>query len=255
MGLITLREVAQDACIEDGDMQLNYPERNMTFCQRAYGDLYLYQFPNVKTILLEISDVLTCRLPNDYVQWTKVGLMDTCTGRIVVLGYDATLCTAHKNVCPCDRESCEREINELFAYNDSQRADQFMFVNPIFTNGTVYGLGGGYNRFGFFKENREDWELQFSGKINYGERMKLVMEYKADGTTGGVNLVPSEAKEAIINFCLSKVNKKRDRGLSNEYKRDWQVEYKRLQSLYRGMSKEQWSDLFKRHAVQTVSSY
>lgn len=255
MGMIELREIAQDACIEDGDFELKFVERNLTFCQRAYGDLYLYQFPNVKTVPLEITDRCTARLPKDYVLYTKIGLLDTVTKRIVVLGYDPSLTTVPADICQCDQSQAETQVQQIFSGVDD--GFNLSFLNPqldLFGGayGEIYGLGGGWNKLGFYKVDKENWQIQLSGHINYTDRMRLVLEYKADGTSEGVKYVPSEAKEAIINFTLSKVNKKKDFRLSEGYKRDWQVEYKRLQSMYRGMTKEEWQDLFLKNAKQTV---
>lgn len=186
-------------------------------------NLYLNQEFNVKTAVLEYDNTVV--LPCDFVFETKVGILHN--GHLAVLSLDKSV-KAEK----LTQQQSQERVACIFAGEYS--GDMYPFYNA-FRNGNflgeLYGWGRGLHCAGYYNIDRKTGEIQIGSLVPDGA--EIVIEYKSDGISDGLKLVPSE-----VELCLSYWAKARfyeDKGNlqlamynNNEYERH----YNKLKRLY-----------------------
>lgn len=157
----------------------------------GYRNLNMIAFGNltVKVAYLPISSLDTVEMPSDYVNYTKVG---------VVYGNTIwTLTTNNKLLGPKNIQECAVPIQQALTSQDVEVDGTWSFVPHINKNGEfvgrMYGLGGGWNSKGYFKEDRPNRQFILDG-ITASE---IVLEYTSD-MVGMDTYVPQEGFEALI---------------------------------------------------------
>lgn len=151
-------------------------------------NLFVNQDFDVKTEVLEFDNVIS--MPCDFVYETKVGILRN--GHLAVLSLDKSI--TEKTLT--QKQSQER-VDKIFCGEYS--GDVYPFYN-CFRNGNslgeLYGWGRGVHCAGYYNLNRKTGEIYIGSLVP--KDAEIVVEYKSDGITDGLKLVPSEAE-----MCLS----------------------------------------------------
>jgi hypothetical protein len=172
--------------------------------------LNLYTLDSIRTVYLTQNDNFTVDVPNDYIDYTKIGVV--LDGQIITLSLNNDIPFPDKNKCaPVNNASKDDTVFNLFgsdyyfpdfgySYLDYYRNGQYV--------GEQYGLGGGLGLFEF-RYNPEDRQIAFTDKANNGE---IILEYKSSGINkDGSSIVPREAVEPLrrwVHWQLDEYNDK-----------------------------------------------
>lgn len=157
---------------------------------RLMNDLGIDFFYQIKSVKLPINANLTVNLPPDYLNYSKIGVLND-VGEIVPLKYNDKLTTY-----------AEYSTNRLQKTQDNRLFTLFQVNLPIwynFWNGytfqTLYGLPSGAPFVGSFKIDNANGIILLDE--NYGFDY-LMVEYIASPQEGQTYYVPIHFKEAII---------------------------------------------------------
>ena len=104
-GFVTLQSIVKDVLNDTGIYSLENYLRYMRFAVRGCTQLHLYDLNSVEVAFLDQSDVGTITLPDDYVDYTKIGVCDN-RGNIYILGLN-------ENMCLSRTEECGLPVNNL----------------------------------------------------------------------------------------------------------------------------------------------
>jgi len=169
----------------------------------------------IRSLKLDVSNN-TAVLPDDYVDWTKVGLVGT-DGIVYVIGENKNLNISQKyskvNGSTYDsdgdglndREDDKSSTGSSTGNDDGINSgfDSYLFRNYVYNgeSGRLYGVGGGHLG-GEFRINMDQnrVELKSNGNIS-----QLVMEYVADEARSAnpqVHVYAEEALNAYIYYRL-----------------------------------------------------
>lgn len=200
MKLVTLDYCVKNVLAQVGDNTLRHYQAYLQYAIRGFRRLNLFATTTTKTAYLTLSASKTIPLPMDYVKYTKVGIC--VNGHIITLGLDDNICTNNAvNDCgdplpivvanvQAQGETALNGFSYLFPYLD-------FFMNGQYVGG-MYGVGGGWNRRGYFKVDVANNQLQFSSEV---PSLPIIMEYISDGVNpDGTASVPIEACEALIAY-------------------------------------------------------
>lgn len=254
MGLISLEQICLGVCDEAGDTSHKHLAKFMRYGTRGAKDLFMYVTPYWKELvvtsqILPIGDNFMIELPEDYLYWIKVGI---CSGgRIAVLGINEDLCgtDVSSNNCPCTPEATT-EVNDIlcgtcsgnsYTFYDTYRGGQNL--------GEFYGLRGGHNCLGYFREDKANNRIILSSELNGQE---VIIEYKADPTFKGIANVPTEMSIAITEWVHWRNELKSRPRVSQMHRAEYIVEYDRLKKFYSSYTEREWRDMFLQANTSTI---
>lgn len=159
---------------------------------RCMTELGLDAFYQVKSIRIPVNANLTAPLPADYLQYSKVGVLNG-QGEIITMGVNNKLTVAF-DLSPNRIE--QTQDNMIVNFYDTNGIWWFNFWNG-YTIGNIYGLPSGSPFIGSFKIDQANGVIVLSENFAYDY---VMLEYMASPQEGGEYYVPIQFKEAIIAY-------------------------------------------------------
>lgn len=157
---------------------------------RGMEEMGLDFFYQVKSVKLPVNPNLTVALPDDYLNYTKVGVLNS-QGEIIPMGYNNNL-TTYADLQPTRIEQTQ----------DNTILDLVQFNTPIWynywTDGTfanVYGLPSGSPFIGDFKIDNHNGVIVLSQNFGYEY---IMLEYIAAPKEGEDYYIPIHFKTALM---------------------------------------------------------
>lgn len=186
---------------------------------RAMTELGLDFFYSVKSVKLPVNANLTVTLPEDYLNYTKVGILNN-EGAIIPLQVNNNLTTAF-----------DMQPNRLAQTQDPSIVTGYSPQGIVwwnFWNGyglsNLYGLPSGSPFVGSFKIDNKNGVIVLD---EYYDFEYVMLEYIASPVSGGEYFVPIQFKEAVIAYLRWKdlISMPPSRRGSLGDKRDRRAEY------------------------------
>lgn len=183
----------------------------------------------VRSLKLPVSSNNTVTLPDDYVDWTKVGVVAS-DGLVYVLGENKNINQSQKYAVNSDGDNYDSDGDGLLERTDSKGAtdsgspsvgsdindgtDSYVFRNYIYENnmGRLYGAGGG-QYYGEFRVNLDQNRLELRGNNSMNE---VVIEYIADEARATNPRIHVYAEEALRNYIYYKIIERKSSVPANE---------------------------------------
>lgn len=188
-GWITLDSIIYDY-INEAELSQNKYYKLFHAAFRCMEDLGLDFFYQIKSVKIPVNKNKTAALPPDYLQYTKLGVLNG-NGELVPLKYNDKL--------TCFSDNAPNRISNT---QSSNFIDYYSYSSPVFFNfwnGTSY-----YNLYGVdvtgiygggFKIDSSNGVILLDPSFNWNG---LVLEYTASPQEGQEYYVPMEFREAII---------------------------------------------------------
>lgn len=247
--------IVSELCEDVGDTTENkYGSRFLRYVLDAYKELHIFVSDKVdiQSISLDCG-IHSATLPCDYVQWTKVGLIDPNTRRIAVLSLDN-----HLRTYPVDCDSplpTSDANNTMCGILDGTIIPEsgYWFYNVTSNGenlGEIYGLGGGYNPNGYFNVDRQAGRINFSSAIPQGKQ--LVLEYISTGLHAGLKYIPEEMTEAVRLKAMERFTQYKETNKSVMYREEYRTEYFRLKRLYEEKPYDVIADVMREEARLSI---
>lgn len=217
---IDINKVVNDFIVTmDGDDYVSSASDNAirSFALRGVRDMGFDMLKVVRSIKLPVEDNNTVTLPDDYVEWTKIGTVGT-DGIVYVMGENKNINMSQK-YSEIDNNKYDTDGDGLFEREDSKSAtsggspmadsgitdgmNSYLFRNYIHGSdaGGLYGVGGGHY-YGEFRINADQNRVELKVKNDIKE---VVMEYVADearSTNPRVHIFAEEALRSYIYYKL-----------------------------------------------------
>jgi len=159
---------------------------------RALTEMGLDAFYLVKSIRIPVNANLTANLPADYLQYSKVGVLNE-QGEIITIGVNNKLTVAF-----------DLSLNRLEQTQDSTIPTQINQQGVWWYNywngyaySPVYGLPSGTPFIGSFKMDNANGVIVLSENFSYPY---VILEYTASPQEGGEYYIPIQFKEAVIAY-------------------------------------------------------
>jgi hypothetical protein len=166
---------------------------------RGFENLGLDFFYHVKSVKLPINANLTVNLPADYLNWTKVGVLND-RGEIIPLYYNEKL-TTFSDLSP---DRIERTQDDTLGdYSDWGTNTWANYWNgSYYTN--IYGVPSGAPFVGSFKVDTENGVILLNQEFGYEY---LMLEYVSSPCQDEVYRLPIQFREALIAWLWWKDKK------------------------------------------------
>lgn len=199
LGFTTIEGIVANVLDEMGKQHM-YNELAETIAQkviRGYRELNMFHRLCLQVVYLPVSEMGTVDLPDDYVDYHKIGLV--YNGRVWTLSINETIALPR-------REECGVPVRDVITNANPQNFDYGYSFPDHYRNGRfvggLYGLGGGFNK-AYYRIDDQRNQIVLSGSIH---RCEIVLEYQSNGISTSRNtLIPRECTEALTAFCMWKM--------------------------------------------------
>jgi len=226
-----------------------------TMALRGVRDMGFDMLKVVRSLKLPINSATdSVVLPDDYVDWTKIGVVGT-DGLVYVLGENKNINYSQKystvNDLNYDQDGdglLEREDSKTSTSGGSPVADSgitdgmnsYIFRNYIHGDdaGRLYGIGGG-KYYGEFRVNLDQNRIELKTNSNLSE---LVIEYVADEARSANPRVHVYAEEALRAYIYYRIIERKSSVPANEKARaraEYYNERRRANSRMKSFTKEE----------------
>lgn len=244
--------------------KVNKPEKNLymrllQFANNGFRRLNLADGMPVtmKTETLPVDQATnTAILPNDYLDYYKIGLC--INGVLVNFDMNDSLClgsAAPASVCACSideiasniAQCCNGSGGGFEAFGTWYYPYYSYYHNGQFVAG-AYGVGAGY-RHGGYKINIPANTIQFDSCVTAPE---IVLEYKSSGLTGDGNaIIEQTAIPALTAFVQMEYNEAiKDARWAQYYRRIWVSESAAMFKRKNALTYNEWLSLFRSMTFQ-----
>ncbi len=214
LSYVTLESIVQDYLTE-GELPNHKYFKVWHLAYRGMEQLGLDAFYKIQTVKLPVNSNYTVVLPSDYVNWTKVGVLND-NGEIIPL-YQNDKMTTFADLSSTRLEQTQDntlwdwDVNNWNNYWNGQA-----FIN-------IYGTPSGAPFVGSFKIDNENGVMLLDEKFRYDY---VMLEYVASPQQGQEYYVPVQFREALIAWLWWKdkraANTNRGQvGLSRDAKNDF----------------------------------
>lgn len=217
-------------------------EKLLQYAIRSYEKLHFTTINSVKVAYLKMNDINVVKLPNDFIQYYKVGI--EVNGRVWVLGLnnDITL--------PRD-EDCGEDSRELFGGNNQVSPQSGFYFTDHFQDGNfvggLFGIGGGF-RISHFRLDEARKQLVFDSAVPLGE---IIVEYKSSGISAQT-MVPRPAIDVVTAAIhwrrLQNKNRIRE---AQEAERVWKEELSEFRAFKFRFNSKEYVDMMHSEQKQT----
>lgn len=182
-----------DQFLIDNDLPNGFFPKALSWALRGLREIKLDVCGDVKTELLDVTERKTVVLPDDFVDWVKVGIR---AGQyVIVVGVNSDL-----NTLP--RTASSPSIAGLMSQHmpngiDFSQYQGYDFYN--FNDGPLYGVGQGLPSKGYFKYHDDGNCKQLLMDYDFGIS-QVYLEYITDGLSscGGDTVV----NPYLFDYCL-----------------------------------------------------
>lgn len=218
-------------------------EKLLQYAIWGFEKLHYTTINSVKVAYLTMSDLNTVQLPNDYVQYYKIGI--PIGGKLWNLGLNNDI------LLPRDLE-CGDDARELFAGNQgfSSFSGGFFYTSHMNNGewvGGLYGVGGGFRQ-AHYRIDEERNQIVFDSVVPNSE---IVLEYKASGISSQT-LVPRVVSATVIAYIhWRRLTGKNRLAESREMERIWKEEMSELRSFKLRFNAKEYLDMLHEERILT----
>jgi len=195
---ITLDSVINDYLTES-EQNINKYFKLHHLAFRGFSELGIDFFYQIMAVKLPINANLTVTLPADYVNWTKVGVLNN-KGEIIPLYYNEKL-TTYADLLPNRIEKTQDNTNLPCGEWGLNTWCNYWY-NGAYVN--IYGVPSGAPFVGDFKVDTANGVILLNEKFRYDY---LMLEYVSTPTEGQEYYLPVQFREALIAWLFWKDSK------------------------------------------------
>lgn len=161
-------------------------------CWDGMTQMGLDVFYQIKSVKLPVNANLTVSLPPDYLNYSKVGILNS-KGELVPLTYNNKL-TTYADLLP-DRLEKTQDDSLWTWYNYNNLIFYNYWDGQVFTN--LYGIPSGAPFVGNFKIDNRNGVILLDEQFSWDY---IMLEYIASPQQGGEYYIPIQFKEALMWF-------------------------------------------------------
>lgn len=176
--------------ISEAELSANKYFKLYHIAYRGLQDLGLDFFNQIKSVKLVVNANKTVNLPADFLQYTKIGILNGL-GELIPLRYNDKLTSFN-----------DLHLTRLSDTSSLDFAGYYSFSSPTFYNywdgnglGNLYGISGAGLYGGGFKIDNTNGVILLDASFSYSE---LIMEYSAAPDESQDLYAPIEFREALI---------------------------------------------------------
>ena len=196
LAYISLDSIVTDFLDEAKNNQQAYL-RMWNIAYRGMEKLGIDAFYKIQSVKLPINANMTVTLPADYMNWSKVGVLNSI-GEIIPLNYNDNL-SQYADLLP---DRIEKNQDDTLGTTNYGNVYWYNYWNGYaYTN--IYGVPSGSPFVGNFKVDNANGVILLNQNFQYDY---LMLEYIASPQAGNEYYVPVQFREALIAWMIWRDN-------------------------------------------------
>lgn len=218
-------------------------EKILQYAILGFEDLHYTTINSVKVAYLEMDELNRVKLPNDYIDYYKIGI--GVGGQVWNLGLNNSI------IIPKEYE-CGNDAREIFINGGVPDLTSGYYYTDHYSDGGfvggLFGIGGGF-RESRYRIDTERRQILFDSPIS---RSEIILEYRSNGISAQT-LIPREAVASIVSYVhWRRLFGKNRHSEMNNYERIWKEEVSQLRAFKYQFKASEYLDMFHAENVQTV---
>jgi len=216
----------------------------------GYQNLNMYIMPQIKVAYLKQNDNFTVNLPNDFIDYLKIGINHN--GTVITLSMNDNMAFPRADCleeCGCETPKTNSDdVSKTVSILGSKYIDPgygYYFAEHYRNGqyvGEMYGMGGGVS----FAQFRVDDANRQIAIDKFLPNKEIILEYKSSGISqDGSTVVPRESVEALrayIHWQLSWYSTKIPAVQKQQFQQQYYVEYNKLQRFKSSFTMDEYLD-------------
>lgn len=196
LAYISLDSIVTDFLDEAKNNQQAYL-RMWNIAYRGMEKLGIDAFYKIQSVKLPINANMTVMLPADYINWSKVGVLNSI-GEIIPLNYNDNL-SQYADLLP---DRVEKNQDDTLGTTNYGNVYWYNYWNGYaYTN--IYGVPSGSPFVGNFKVDNANGVILLNQDFQYDY---LMLEYVASPQAGNEYYIPVQFREALIAWMIWRDN-------------------------------------------------
>ena len=246
-GLVTIRYIVMSILNRMEDYTMKRYKRLVQIAIEGFSELSLWHLNTLEVVYLRMDVAKAVDLPDDYVDFLKVGV--PINGKLRVLTQHNQILlprTFDPDGAPVGNTDADDTVDaaSLIFFSDHFRGGQYV--------GGLFGMPGGVDD-AYFRIDRENRKIVFSGSV---PRSEIVLEYISTGVkTEEGSLIPREAVPSLRTYVQWQIAENDPRVSANEKERKKRIheeEIEALRSFQSIFTKEQYQRMLWSTSRQTA---
>lgn len=222
---ITIDEVIKSLLIQEGDETNHRYHLYLELAVRGVKELNFDVARNIKSVELTLNDALVADVPSDFVNITRIGVVNQGLVSSVGQSDDVSLITDQGAVAGANNPYSIEWYNGYVADG---------------SKGGVFGLKGGQNAHGYYRFDAEANKIQFASGFS---GKTVVLEYISDGLSTTydtqVHVFVEEALRAYIHWKSIQRKRTVPANAKEMARRDWYNEKRIAKARMQSFTKEE----------------
>lgn len=222
---VTIDNIVMSALGDKDEQGTHNYRRYLHYALRCAQDWHFDSAQEVKTIELNMNDYNAVDWPQDYIDWTKIGVR--YGDKVMTFGVNDDIDLLH------NADECGNPI--INASADTE--DNINMFTPLYWGGywfqnyindygehmgRFYGYGGAAHGIGNFKLNKERRQFQFDSKVT---AKKIYLEYISNGFDPCKETMVNRYAESMIRTYVHWQNSVFKEGPASSNSQAWELEY------------------------------
>jgi hypothetical protein len=214
-------------------------EKLLQYAIRGYEKLHFTTMNSVKVAYLEMSDTNSVKLPSDYVDYYKIGMV--VNGVVWNLGLNNEIALPRDQECGNDIRDISSGGSPSFGYYYTDHYQDGAYV------GGMFGVGGGFRQ-SYFRIDEARGQVLFTSTV---PRNEIVIEYKSSGISAQT-MVPRPAIDVLVAYIHWRRLKSRNRDSERrEAEREWKEELSEFRAFTFAFKPKEYLDMLHEEQLQT----
>lgn len=228
-GVVTIDLIVRGMLMDLGESESRY-EQFRHWILEGYKDFRFDMAQEIKTVKLSLTAWKACQLPIDYVDWVKIGVINSA-GAITLFTHDDRINIHHEDEDGYPEDVTSTETLPLPSIPAVSTQELPLWGMDGGGTGQLYGLVAKSNGVGYYKFNPQRREIQFAPSIK--SDTEVYLEYISDGiepcTKTVVNTMAAKLLKLYGHWQRVKYAKSSNMAQIQMMKKDYEVEYNKVQ--------------------------
>jgi len=239
-GICDIEYCTQNALFEGGyDMEEH--DKIMHFIIKGLKDINIFHAVNKKVTRLEVNEINCINLPEDYVDYLKIGITYT-NGLFWTFTKNEAISIYKDFECGEQTQASTSELPDMWCDGiDSDKKITVLFNYTGGNNNQYFRIDKEYNRI-HLKNNAIGSEVE--------------LEYITTGiNTNGDTIIPIMYNDSLVSFALWQMKLRQPKNTPNEIemsRQEWIRNFSKLTKTLNGFTRTEFLDMIYKHWKQTL---
>lgn len=246
--LTPIKDIAESVCINNiGDSTLKYLVFILEAMSDGFREMHIFMSDTFSIETVAFAPNIVIDMPANFIEPTKVGVKVGDKLYVLWRNYHSLDARNH----PSGGAGVKGDPLDILDYQTPPNS-VVPFYNYCGTN-VLYGHTVGISPHGWYNFNRESGTIEIGSK--WPQDSQVVVEFKSDGVSNGLKLVPTEWVTALKEYSLWRYwLRKKDFASARAHEQYYLTQYYMIKDMYVSQPLDYMARIFQNTPRQTINN-